>query len=151
MSERIRSNLDLGKYTDVLLHAKKTLGFVSHGQRCNRGYGLSPTWLHGQQAINFQVDKANQRLEMVVNSSRILTLDTDVPRVLVANPDVVKVVPLSPNQVQISAVRAGVTQINGVVRGENAFAELVEFLRIGTQLCFEHFAPLERRDTTTIH
>ena len=71
-----------------------------------------PTSLNGQQAIDFQVDKANQRLEMVVNSSRILTLDTDVPRVLVANPDVMKVVPLSPNQVQISAVRPGVTQIN---------------------------------------
>ncbi len=73
---------------------------------------ISPTYVNGQQAINFRVDKASQRLEMVVNSSRILTLDTDVPRVLVANPDIMKVVPLSPNQVQVSALRPGVTQIN---------------------------------------
>ena len=73
---------------------------------------FSPAHVNGQHAIKFQVDKANQRLEMVVNSSRILKLDTDIPRVMVANPDVMKVVPLSPNEVQISALRPGVTQIN---------------------------------------
>lgn len=66
----------------------------------------------GQQAVNYQVNKSSQRLEMVVNSSRILTLDEDVPRVLVANPDVMRVVPLSPNQVQVSALKPGVTQVN---------------------------------------
>ena len=63
-------------------------------------------------AVNFQVDKTTQRLEMVVNSSRILTVDEDIPRVLVANPDIMRVVPLSPNQVQVSAVKPGVTQVN---------------------------------------
>ena len=49
---------------------------------------------------------------MVVDTSRILTLDEEIPRVLVNNQALVKVVPLSPNKVQVSAVKPGVTQIN---------------------------------------
>jgi pilus assembly protein CpaC len=49
---------------------------------------------------------------MVVNSSRILTLDKEIPRALVNNTEIVRVVPLSPNQVQVSALTPGVTQIN---------------------------------------
>lgn len=64
------------------------------------------------QALNFQVDEANKRLEMVESSSRVLTLDTDIPRVLVSNPMVVRVIPLAPNKVQVSALKPGVTQIN---------------------------------------
>ena len=79
---------------------------------CAAAASVILTPAHGEQAINFQVDKSNQRLEMVVNSSRILTLDEDVPRVLVANPDIMRVVPLSPNQVQVSALKPGVTQVN---------------------------------------
>ncbi len=49
---------------------------------------------------------------MVVNTSRILTLDKEVPRAMVNNPDVVRVVPLSPSKVQLSALKPGVTQVN---------------------------------------
>ena len=74
------------------------------------------TQLYGQSAggnaIDYPVHEDNQRLEMIVNTSRILTLDKEVPRAMVNNPDVVKVVPLSPNKVQLSAVKAGVTQVN---------------------------------------
>jgi pilus assembly protein CpaC len=71
--------------------------------------------LYGQQdagPVEFAVTRTSQQLEMVVNTSRILTLDKEVPRAMVNNPDIVRVVPLSPNKVQLSAVKAGVTQVN---------------------------------------
>jgi pilus assembly protein CpaC len=64
------------------------------------------------QTINYRVNSAAQRLEMIVNTSRILTLDANVPRVFVNNPEMVRATPLSPNQIQISALRPGVTQVN---------------------------------------
>lgn len=76
------------------------------------------TWVSlafGQQSenpIEYSVTKASQRLEMVVNTSRILTMDREVPRAMVNNPDLVRVVPLAPNKVQLSAVKSGVTQVN---------------------------------------
>src|SRR5262245_52522735 len=53
-----------------------------------------------------------EKLEITTNSSRILTLDKNIPRVQVNNPDLLAVTPLSANQVQISAKKAGVTQVN---------------------------------------
>ncbi len=65
-----------------------------------------------ENPVEYRVTKDTQRLEMVVNTSRILKLDKEVPRAMVNNPDVVRVVPLSPTKVQISALKAGVTQVN---------------------------------------
>lgn len=65
-----------------------------------------------QDPIKFHVQGPSQRLEMVANSSRILSLDKEVPRALVNNTAIVKVVPISPNQIQVSALKPGVTQIN---------------------------------------
>ncbi len=58
------------------------------------------------------MDQSNGRLELTTNTSRILTLDKNIPRVQVNNPDLLAVTPLSANQVQISAKKAGVTQVN---------------------------------------
>ncbi len=69
----------------------------------------------GQQPgspVEYPVTRDSQRLEMVVNTSRILTLEREVPRAMVNNPEIVRVVPLSPNKVQLSAVKPGVTQVN---------------------------------------
>ncbi len=63
-------------------------------------------------SVDFHVASPTQRLEMVVNTSRILTLDKEIPRVLVNNQDIVRVVPLSPTKVQVSALQPGVTQVN---------------------------------------
>jgi len=54
----------------------------------------------------------SERLEITTNTSRILTLDKNIPRVQVNNPELLAVTPLSANQVQISAKKAGVTQVN---------------------------------------
>ena len=62
--------------------------------------------------VRFPVTKSSQRLEMIVNSTRILKLDKEVPRAMVNNPDLVRVVPLSPSEVQLSALKAGVTEVN---------------------------------------
>lgn len=64
------------------------------------------------QAVTFNVSSTTQKLEMTVNTSRILTLENNVPRMMVNNTSVVTATPLSPNQVQLSAVRTGATQVN---------------------------------------
>lgn len=62
--------------------------------------------------VQFRVSGPAQRLEMVVHTSRILTMDYKVPRLLVQNPDVLQATPISPNQVQVAAKKTGVTALN---------------------------------------
>jgi pilus assembly protein CpaC len=64
------------------------------------------------QPVTFNVSSNTQKLEMTVNTSRILTLEHSVPRMLVNNTDVIRATPLSPNKVQLSAVKTGATQVN---------------------------------------
>src|SRR3954463_7708735 len=59
-----------------------------------------------------KISGTSDKLELTTNSSRILTLDKNIPRVQVNNPDLLAVTPLSATQVQISAKKAGVTQVN---------------------------------------
>ncbi len=96
-----------------------TLGFAVLGSCASLAHGqatpLAPPAAQGAvpaQSITYRINSASQRLEMIVNTSRILTLDQNVPRVFVNNPDLVRATPLSPNQIQVSAMRPGVTQVN---------------------------------------
>ncbi|WP_254510789.1 type II and III secretion system protein family protein [Anatilimnocola floriformis] len=78
---------------------------------------VAPPSLHAQEplaapGVKFKVQGAAERLEMTVNTSRILEFEFDVPKMLVNNPDLVRVIPISPRSVQLSAVKAGVTQVN---------------------------------------
>jgi pilus assembly protein CpaC len=66
----------------------------------------------GPTPIIHKIQSANERLEMVVNSSRILTLDKKFSQVQVNNPEILGAAPLSPDKVQISARKPGVTQVN---------------------------------------
>ena len=66
---------------------------------------LSPPVIH-------KIQSANDRLEMTVNSSRLLTLDQKIPRAQVNNKDIADLTPLAPNVIQIFAKKAGVTQVN---------------------------------------
>jgi pilus assembly protein CpaC len=59
-----------------------------------------------------KIQSSNEKLEMTVHSSRILTMDQKIPQAQVNNPDILEVTPLSPTQVQISAKAPGVTQVN---------------------------------------
>jgi pilus assembly protein CpaC len=62
--------------------------------------------------VTFQVRGPAERLEMTVNTSRVVEFPFDVPRMLVNNPELVRVIPISPKSIQLSAVRAGMTQLN---------------------------------------
>jgi pilus assembly protein CpaC len=64
------------------------------------------------QTVVHRVQAANERMEMIVNSSRILTLDQKIPKAQVNNPDVLTLTPISPTQIQVSAKKTGVTQVN---------------------------------------
>jgi pilus assembly protein CpaC len=63
-------------------------------------------------AVKFQVKGPTERLEMTVNTSKVVEFPFDVPKMLVNNPDLVRVIPISPKSIQLSALRAGVTQLN---------------------------------------
>jgi pilus assembly protein CpaC len=56
--------------------------------------------------------RAGEKLEITVNTSRILTLQRKIPQAMVSNPDLLTLTPLSPTQIQISAKKPGVTQVN---------------------------------------
>jgi pilus assembly protein CpaC len=62
--------------------------------------------------VKFQVKSTTERLEMTVNTSKLVEFPFDVPKMLVNNPDLVRVIPISPKSIQLSALRAGVTQVN---------------------------------------
>ena len=76
--------------------------------------GAEPRTGQAQQlsSVVRNISQANERLEMTVNTSQILTLDTRIPRIVVNNPELVEVRPISDKQVQIAARKSGVTQIN---------------------------------------
>ena len=73
--------------------------------------GFAGTALAQPQVIR-NITEPSQRLELTVNTSRILTLEKRVPKMVVNNPELVSVTPISANQVQIAAKKPGVTQIN---------------------------------------
>ncbi len=59
-----------------------------------------------------KVQGANETMELIVNTSRILTLDQKIPRAQVNNPDILELTPLSATQIQVMAKKPGVTQVN---------------------------------------
>jgi len=63
-------------------------------------------------SIVYKVQGPDERLEMVVHTSRILTMEQKISQTAVGNPDLLDFAALSPNQVQISAKATGVTQVN---------------------------------------
>jgi pilus assembly protein CpaC len=73
--------------------------------------GLCATASAQPQVIR-NITEPTQRLELTVNTSRILTLEKRIPKMVVNNPELVSVTPISANQVQIAAKKPGVTQIN---------------------------------------
>lgn len=66
----------------------------------------------GQPQVIRNITQASERLELTVNTSRILTLEKRIPRMVVNNPELVTVTPISANQVQLAARKPGVTQVN---------------------------------------
>jgi pilus assembly protein CpaC len=63
-------------------------------------------------AISYRLHGANDRLQMIVNTSRILTIGQKIPQAQVNDPAVVGLTALSPTEVQVYAKKPGVTQVN---------------------------------------
>ena len=98
----------------VMLAAMVTLGHPSASAQETEAEPVSATTSEKTpaSAVTYRVSQATQRLEMIVNSSRILTLEKVVPRFQVQNEEILIANPVAPNQIQISAQGAGVTQLN---------------------------------------
>jgi pilus assembly protein CpaC len=67
---------------------------------------------YGSESLIRKISARSEKIEITTNTSRILTLDKNIPRVQVNNPELVAVTPLSAKDIQISARKAGVTQVN---------------------------------------
>ncbi len=76
---------------------------------------------HAQSKVIRHITNGTERMEMTVNSSRILTLEKRIPRMVVNNPDLVSVTALSANQIQLAARKPGVTQVNLWDEDDNVF------------------------------
>ena len=74
----------------------------------------SATSLRAEPSDNpvFRVSGPSQRMEMIVNTSRMLTMPYKIPRLVVQNQDLVDATPLSPSQIQVFARRTGITSLN---------------------------------------
>ncbi|QDV61769.1 pilus assembly protein N-terminal domain-containing protein [Crateriforma conspicua] len=77
------------------------------------------TWAQGDRlvtatasSVNTNITQAVERIEMLVKSSRILTLEERIPKFQVHNEEIVGAQPISQNQIQISAKQPGTTQLN---------------------------------------
>lgn len=87
--------------------------------------GLNVTTLHrasaqsgtirltsGESTVSHNISQSIERLEMLVKSSRILTLEERIPKFQVHNEEVLGATPVSQNQIQIFAKAPGTTQLN---------------------------------------
>jgi pilus assembly protein CpaC len=69
-----------------------------------------------------KIQSSNERMELIVNSSRILTLDQKILQYQVNNPDLMDLTPLAPDQIQLHAKKAGVTQVNLWDKDKNVYS-----------------------------
>ncbi len=72
----------------------------------------SPPVLLQKPSILYKVQSSGERLEMMVHTSRIVTMDRKIAQAQVDNPEILDLTPLSPNQIQVSSKAAGITQLN---------------------------------------
>jgi pilus assembly protein CpaC len=63
-------------------------------------------------SIIYKIQGPNERMEMIVNTSRIISLEHKIPKFVVNDQEKVRVTPLSAYQLQVAAIKTGVTQIN---------------------------------------
>lgn len=73
----------------------------------------TPVRLAGAEStVSHQITQPVEQLELIVKSSRILTLEERIPRFQVHNEAVLGATPVSQNQIQIFAKTPGTTQLN---------------------------------------
>ncbi|MDA1054048.1 MAG: type II and III secretion system protein family protein [Planctomycetota bacterium] len=100
----------------------------------------------GRQPVHFNVSGPVERLEMIVNTSRILTTEHKVPQLLVENQGIIRAQPISPNQVQLSALKAGFTTLT--VWDENQGEHTIDVLVYGDARELENLLMTEFPEAT---
>lgn len=80
-------------------------------------------------SLIYKVDGPSGRLDMTINTSRILTMTQKIAQLHINNPNILSYTALSPNQVQISAKATGVTQVN--LWGEDQQVRTVDVIIYG--------------------
>ena len=95
-----------------LILAGPVLGGGSAVKAADDGQQPAPPQAQASLGPIVHIVRAGEKLEMVVNTSRILTLQRKVFQAMVNNPDLLTLTALSPNQYQVSAKKPGVTQVN---------------------------------------
>ncbi|MBC8355330.1 MAG: type II and III secretion system protein family protein [Planctomycetes bacterium] len=100
----------------------------------------------GRQPVHFKVSGPVERLEMIVNTSRILTTEHKVPQLLVENQGVIRAQPISPNQVQLSALKTGFTTLT--VWDESQEEHSIDVLVYGDARELENLLMTEFPDAT---
>ena len=74
---------------------------------------LPAQWAAAQeQPVIRNITQASERVELTVNTSRMITLEKRIPKMVVNNPELLTVTALSANQVMLAATKPGVTQVN---------------------------------------
>ena len=68
--------------------------------------------ISNETPVSHNISQSVERLEMLVKSSRILTLEARIPKFQVHNEEVLGATPVSQNQIQIFAKTPGSTQLN---------------------------------------
>jgi pilus assembly protein CpaC len=72
---------------------------------------VARTAASAQEAPVHQVVRTTEKMQMVVNTSKVLQAKSKIPRVHVDDPQILELTALSPTEVQISAKKAGVTLV----------------------------------------
>lgn len=75
----------------------------------NLGYGQQQPTL---TSAHFEVRQPVQQLDMIVKTSRVITLEGRIPKFQVHNEELVSATPVSENQIQVFAKIPGATQLN---------------------------------------
>ncbi len=87
-------------------------GIVKAADKAAAGQTLTNAGSTAGSPVNYEVSEAVQRLDMIVKSSRILTIEGRIPKFQVHNEEVLSATPVSENQIQIFAKAPGTTQLN---------------------------------------
>lgn len=107
---RARFNQRLTDYSATCLTAflagLALLGFA------DRVSAQAPSTLTSASGGDYEVTQTVERIDMIIKTSRILSLGDRIPRFQVHNEEILGATPLSENQIQIFAKNAGTTQVD---------------------------------------
>ncbi|TWU56483.1 Type II secretion system protein D precursor [Rubripirellula tenax] len=105
--------METNRSTAKLLAAIFTLALAGNLSPDSVSAQSSPVRLASDTStVNRNISQSVERLEMLVKSSRILTLEDRIPKFQVHNEGILGATPVSQNQIQIFAKTPGTTQLN---------------------------------------